>query len=131
MATIGEAARRSGLSIETIRFYERSGVVEKPGRSASNRRNYSPEQIGRLRLIKRLRDLGFGLSDAQHLSVLAADPKGECQSVQRVAVMHMETVRQKIAELQHLEAALVELTENCNAGRVNCPMLAQLRSGFF
>ncbi|MEX0968951.1 MAG: MerR family transcriptional regulator [Paracoccaceae bacterium] len=126
MATIGKAARQSGLSIETIRFYERSGVVPKPDRSANNRRSYSTEQIGRLRLIRRLRDLGFGLTDAQVLSSLAIAPNADCHAVLGIAQSHIKTVRSKMAELRKFEAALVELTANCGDGRVSCPMLAQL-----
>lgn len=127
MATIGDVARKTGLSIEAIRFYERSCVVEKPARSANNRRSYSNAQIGRLRLIKRLRDLGFGLADAQLLSLLAAELNADCQAVLDIAQSHIRTVRAKISELRKFEAALVELTENCSLGQVRCPMLAQLQ----
>ncbi|MCD9150154.1 MerR family transcriptional regulator [Pseudophaeobacter flagellatus] len=67
MIAIGEASRQSGIGIETIRYYEREGIVPKPERAANNRRLYSVHDVGRLRLLKKCRDLGFPLADAKTL----------------------------------------------------------------
>ncbi|SHE99139.1 MerR family transcriptional regulator, mercuric resistance operon regulatory protein [Ruegeria intermedia] len=127
MIAIGEAARQSGVGIETIRYYEREGIVPRPARAANNRRLYSAQDVGRLRFLKRCRDLGFSLSDAKALLDLSEGGAADCADVSALAQRHMESVRRKIAELQRLEAALSELTANCAEGSVDCPMLSRLR----
>ncbi|MGV6805976.1 MAG: MerR family transcriptional regulator [Ruegeria sp.] len=127
MIAIGEAARQSGVGIETIRYYEREGIVPRPARGANNRRVYSQQGVGRLRFLKRCRDLGFSLSDAKALLDLSEGGDAECGEVSALAAQHVDSVRRKIAELQRLEAALCELTANCAEGSADCPMLAQLR----
>ncbi|WP_029062607.1 MerR family transcriptional regulator [Labrenzia sp. DG1229] len=126
MIAIGEASRRSGVGIETIRYYEREGVVPRPVRAANNRRLYSDDDVGRLRFLKRCRDLGFPLADAKALLKLSHHDDDECQSVKTIAERHAAKVREKIEELQRLEAALAELTKNCLDGNVSCPMLNRL-----
>ncbi|MCR9056075.1 MAG: MerR family transcriptional regulator [Rhodobacteraceae bacterium] len=126
MIAIGEASRRSGVGIETIRYYEREGVVPRPVRAANNRRLYSEDDVGRLRFLKRCRDLGFPLADARALLELSHRDDDECQSVKTIAERHTAKVREKIEELQRLEAALAELTRNCSVGNVSCPMLNRL-----
>lgn len=127
MIAIGEAARQSGVGIETIRYYEREGIVPRPARAANNRRLYSAQDVGRLRFLKRCRDLGFSLGDAKALLDLSEGGAADCAEVSALAQRHMESVRRKIAELQRLEAALSELTANCAEGSVDCPMLGRLR----
>ncbi|WP_170366497.1 MerR family transcriptional regulator [Ruegeria arenilitoris] len=127
MIAIGEAARQSGVGIETIRYYEREGIVPRPARAANNRRLYSAQDVGRLRFLKRCRDLGFSLGDAKALLDLSEGGAADCAEVSALAKGHMDSVRRKIAELQRLEAALGELTANCAEGSVDCPMLGRLR----
>lgn len=129
MIAIGEASRQSGVGIETIRYYEREGIVPRPARAANNRRLYSPDEVGRLRYLKRCRELGFSLASAKTLLDLSESRDADCHSVKALAEAHVSDVRQKIKELIKLEAALVELTANCAAGNVACPMLGKLRSG--
>lgn len=126
MVAIGEASRLSGVSIETIRYYEREGFVSRAGRTASGRRVYSDAGIAELRFIKRCRDLGFTIQDAVALRALAAEPSGACETVERLARRHLTDVRTRISELQRLEGALDELVTNCAAGTRACPMLAAL-----
>ena len=128
MIAIGAASRQSGVGIEAIRYYEREGIVPKPGRAANNRRLYSATDVGRLRFLKRCRDLGFGLADAKTLLGLSENCEADCHSVRNLAEIHTTNVRRKLDELKKLEAALVELTANCAIGNVACPMLDQLRS---
>nr|WP_321254301.1 MerR family transcriptional regulator [uncultured Ruegeria sp.] len=128
MFAIGEASRQSGVGIETIRYYEREGIVPKPERASNNRRMYSANDIGRLRFLKKCRDLGFPLTDAKTLLILSEGGSEDCQSVKKLAELHTFNVRAKIDELKRLEAALIELTANCDTGNVSCPMLSKLRS---
>ncbi len=128
MFAIGEASRQSGVGIETIRYYERKGIVPKPERASNNRRMYSAYDVGRLRFLRKCRDLGFSLADAKVLLNLSEGDSEDCQSVKEMAELHISNVRLKINELKRLETALNELTANCNIGNVSCPMLAQIRT---
>lgn len=128
MIAIGEASQQSGVAIETIRYYEREGLVPKPTRASNNRRLYSEHDVGRLRFLKRCRDLGFPLADAKTLLDLSEGGGEDCQSVKGMAELHISNVREKIKQLRQLEAALDELTANCDSGNVSCPMLSHLRS---
>ena len=129
MIAIGEASRQSGVGIETIRFYEREGIVPPPARASNNRRVYSREDVGRLRLLRRCRDLGFPLSDARLLLDISDGRTGDCRTVRETAERHIATLRERIAALKRMEAALSELKANCDGGRVSCPLLEQLRAG--
>ena len=126
MIAIGEAARRSGVSIETIRYYEREGVVPAPRRAANGRRVYSEKEVGRLRFIRRCRDLGFSISVAKALLSLSQGENENCAVVKDIGSAHLNEVRSKIAELKALEAALKELTANCQSGSTSCQMLEAL-----
>lgn len=128
MFAIGEASRRSGVSIETIRYYEREGIVPKPQRAANGRRMYSEGEIGRLRFIRKCRDFGFGINDARALLALSEGAKADCEAALQVASAHLEMVRSKISELRKLEAALKQMTVNCASGNPRCPMLEELKS---
>lgn len=127
MFAIGEASRLSGVGIEAIRYYERQGIVPRPARAANNRRLYSPADVGRLRFLRTCRDLGFSLADTRILLAFSERPDPDCGSVQRLAERQIASVRNKIAELGRLEAGLRELSQNCSAGRLDCPMLDRLR----
>lgn len=129
MIAIGEASRLSGVGIETIRYYEREGIVPKPERAANNRRLYTMEDVGRLRFLKKCRDLGFPLADAETLLGLSEHQEADCEIVMRMAETHKTNIRKKIADLVRLEAALDEVTANCAQGNVDCPMLRTLREG--
>lgn len=129
MVAIGEASRRSGVPIETIRYYEREGIISPAGRTPSGRRTYSGAEIAELCFIKRCRDLGFSLSDAVALHGLALKPTGACETVEQLGRTHLLNVQTKIAELRRLETALAELVSNCAKGQRDCPMLDELRTG--
>lgn len=128
MIAIGEASRQSGVGIETIRYYEREGFVPIPARALNNRRLYSANDVGRLRFLKKCRDLGFSLSVAKALLELSEGSADDCRSVKELAEAHIASVRTKINELRRLERALSELTANCDSGKVHCPMLQRLRT---
>jgi MerR family mercuric resistance operon transcriptional regulator len=127
MIAIGEAARLSGVSIETIRYYEREGIVAQPARGENGRRLYGATEVADLTFIRRCRDLGFPMPDARALLALSHGRDSDCDRVRDLATRHLATVRDRIAELRRLEGALVELTANCAAGSPLCPMLDELR----
>ncbi|WP_299479780.1 MerR family transcriptional regulator [uncultured Roseibium sp.] len=126
MIAIGEASRQSGVSIETIRYYEREGIISKAGRTASGRRLYSKKAIAELRFVKRCRDLGFSIQHAIALKALTQEAGDTCQSAAEVGQKHLSEVQAKIEELRRLESALLELVGNCAEGRRDCPMLEAL-----
>jgi DNA-binding transcriptional MerR regulator len=128
MSLIGEASKRSGVGIETIRYYEREGIVPKPGRSPNGRRSYTRDDIANLRFIKRCRELGFALQDARALLLISQGGNVDCGNILEFGLAQLEDVRTKIEELRKLEVALEELTSNCKGGSPQCPMLDQIRS---
>jgi MerR family mercuric resistance operon transcriptional regulator len=129
MVAIGEASRKSGVSIETIRYYEREGIIGRAGRTEAGRRDYLRAEISELRFIKRCRDLGFPLEDAAALRDLSRETGSSCSTVEQVGRKHLACVRTRLAELTALEQALAELVHNCTQGSQACPMLATLTSG--
>lgn len=129
MATIGEASRRSGINIETIRYYEREGIIPAPGRSASGRRVYSDDEIAVLAFVRRCRDMGFPLVDVRALMALRNAADDQCDDVRSIAERHIADVRRRIAELRRLEMALKSLVSECSKGRTACPALEELFAG--
>lgn len=113
MFAIGEASRLSGVTVETIRYYEKRGLIEAPGRSASGRRVFSDGEVAELRFIRRCRDLGIGMSGIEDILAAARNGQGQCACVSRVGRQHIESIRNKIKELRALERTLIELLEPC------------------
>ena len=128
MHAIGEASRLSGVSVETIRYYEREGVIGTAERTVSGRRVYTDAAVAELRFIRRCRDLGFPLQVARRLYSLSSENTADCGEVRAFGVSQLAEVKSKIVELRKLASALEELTANCAEGSTNCPMLDQLRS---
>lgn len=126
MHPIGEASRRSGVTVETIRYYEREGIVPAPGRSTTGRRVYSRAEIGRLRFIRRCRDLGFAISEIRALLQLLGAGEQRCADVGSMGMARLRETRQKIEQLRELEAALAQLVHTCGEGRMDCAMLNAL-----
>ena len=116
MPSIGEAARKSGVTVETIRYYERAGIVPGPLRSESGRRVYDAPGIARLRWIKRCRDLGFTLADARALLALSENDDAPRGDVTVIAQGRLAEVGRKIRALRDLEATLGELVRKCAEG---------------
>lgn len=127
--TIGALSKATGVNIETIRYYERVGLVPKPRRSDGGRRIYGETDRKRLTFVRRCRELGFPLDDIRGLLDLAAAESRLCRDVKNKTKDHLQAVRGKIAELKRMEATLVELTNSCNGGdSPDCPILDRLLS---
>lgn len=125
MQSIGSAARASGVGIETIRYYEREGVLPPAPRSGSGRRLYDAAAVSRLRFVKRCRDLGIPLADVRTLLALS-DNRNACGDVKAIGEGHLAAVRAKIDDLRRLEGALVELIAPCDQRQTGCPALRAL-----
>lgn len=129
MSTIGIAAKRSGVGIEAIRYYEREGVIPTAERASNGRRVYDEDAIIRLRFVRRCRDLGFSITQVKALLSLATLKTENCDDANLIGQSHLNDVRHKLADLKLLEAALIGLLANCEGGEANCPMLSQLFDG--
>lgn len=110
---IGEVSKATGLTIDTVRFYEAEGLIVCKGRSGGNYRLYEQEQVDRLSFIRRARDLGFTLEQVRALLDLTDDPRGSCAEVDRIVVEHLAEVDRKLAALQALRKELAERLECC------------------
>ena len=110
--TIGTAAREAGVNVETVRFYERRGLIERPLKGEGYRA-YTSEQIARIRFIKEAQQIGFSLSEIGDLLALRADPAADCSEVRRQAVAKLDEVHRKIDQLRAMGAALETLIEAC------------------
>jgi MerR family mercuric resistance operon transcriptional regulator len=123
--SIGELFRRSGVNIETIRYYERTKVLASPPRTASGRRVYGPAQTRTLAFIRRSREVGFTLDEIRTLLALSAENRqGACAEARELAKDHLGAVRAKIADLRALESVLAEAVRRCEAGETpGCPLI--------
>jgi len=112
--TIGKAARQAGVGVETVRFYQREGLVEQPPKPlGSGVRTYSPDMVARIRFIKEAQQIGFSLREIRELLTLQADPSTDCSDVREQAVAKLEEVRRKIDRLREIGAALETLIAAC------------------
>ncbi|MDF1587514.1 MerR family DNA-binding transcriptional regulator [Geminicoccaceae bacterium 1502E] len=125
--TIGAVARRGGVSVETVRYYERIGLLPPPPRSAGGHRLYGEEDARRLDFVRRGRALGFGLEEIRRLLRLEA---GGCGEAQLLAREQLASLRRKMAELRRMERALAGAAAGCSASRAaGCPLLRTLSGG--
>lgn len=111
--TIGTAAQVAGVNVETIRFYERRGLIAQPLKPNEGYREYSPETVSRIRFIRRAQEIGFSLREIEELISLRADPHADCGDVREKARAKLDIVDQKIAELKRVRAALNEVISAC------------------
>ena len=125
---IGELARRAGVKIDTIRFYERQGILPEPPRRESGYREYPPETVGVIRFIKRAQELGFTLREAAELLELREVPRATCGDVLNRALTKIAQIDEKIRDLQAMRAALSQLMAACSGrGSVACcPIIESL-----
>jgi MerR family transcriptional regulator, copper efflux regulator len=112
--TIGEVAAQAEVHIETLRYYERRGLVERPPRSASNYRLYPEEAVRRVRFMKRAQELGFSLNDIKELLSLRAAPEAGCRDVRAHAEAKIKDIDEKIGALTAMKHALSTLVMACS-----------------
>jgi MerR family transcriptional regulator, copper efflux regulator len=112
--TIGEVAERAGVQIETVRYYERRGLLEKPPRSASNYRLYPEEAGRRVRFIKCAQELGFSLNDIKEILSLRGVPEAACREVRAHAEAKIKAIHEKIGALTAMKHALSTLVTECS-----------------
>ena len=126
--TIGRLAKEAGLGIETVRFYERQGLIEPPPRTDSNYRIYPEEEITRLKFIKRAKNLGFTLNEIKDLLALRRDPHATKADVKNRTRVKIEDVTRKIHDLTRIKEALEHVYNACNGhGPLDeCPILKAL-----
>jgi len=124
---IGELARLGGVNLETVRYYERKGLLPKPPRSEAGYRQFSPESESRLRFIKRAQELGFSLAEVLELLTLRVDPQQNCIDVRSRAKAKIADIEQKIETLAAMKDILCVLVEQCeNCASDECPILASM-----
>jgi MerR family transcriptional regulator, copper efflux regulator len=126
--TIGEVAELAKVHIETLRYYERRGLIEEPPRSASNYRLYPEDAVRRLRFIKRAQELGFSLKDIKELLSLRAAPQAECGEIRAHAEAKIKDINEKIGALMAMKSALSNLVTECSGegSLTDCPILESL-----
>lgn len=128
--TIGELSKRTGCIIETIRYYERIGVMPAPPRTAGGHRIYDRDHLKRLNFVRRARALGFTLDQVRGLLALADERETSCAEVERLARAQLDQVRGRIDDLRRMDAVLDEMVARCAGGRVpECPILEALFDG--
>lgn len=124
---IGEAARRSGISAKTIRYYESVGLIPEAGRTAAGYRAYTANEVETLRFIHRARSLGFSVSDVAGLLELWRDRSRASADVKSIALKHVADIERKIAELDSIRRTLLDLTTRCcGDDHPDCPILEEL-----
>ena len=116
---IGDLSRQAGVNIETIRYYERIGVLPKPARQSNGRRTYSPADAERLGFIRHARELGFDLPSVRVLLALQEQPEASCEDASRIAQGQLEEVERRIARLLSLRDVLARMVSECRQGRVS------------
>ncbi len=126
-ATIGALAETAGVNVETIRFYQRKGLMPEPEKPYGSIRRYGAAELARVRFIKSAQRLGFSLEEIGEL--LKLEDGARCSEARQLAEQKLVDVRQKLSDLQRIESVLAGLVARCSAvrGRVNCPLIASLQ----
>lgn len=114
--TIGKLAEATGTKVETVRYYERAGLIAPPARTSGNYRSYRTEDLERLRFIRRTRDLGFSLEEVRALLDMAQERDRDCGTVDELAKRHLGDIDRKIADLKALRRELAGVISSCAGG---------------
>jgi len=128
--TIGQVAQQAGVGVETVRFYERTGLLSAPPRRASGYRQYTQEAVRRIQFIKRSQELGFALKEIRELLCLRVDPDTTCGDVRQRAEAKMADIDAKLRDLQRMHQALAMLVAACDGygPTSHCPILEALEA---
>ena len=125
--TIRKLAEATGVNLETVRYYERIGIMPRPARTRGGHRSYEPEHVKWLNFIRRGRELGFTLKEVRELLRLVDARRYTCAQVQKIAVRHIADIRQKRADLRRLERMLSGMAAQCDGGQLpDCPIIDAL-----
>jgi Cu(I)-responsive transcriptional regulator len=125
--TIGDLAKTTGTNVETIRYYERIGLLPAPARTGANYRTYAADHIGRLSFIRRARNLGFTLEQVRALLSLSDQKDRSCEAVDSIARAHLAEVDRKIADLRALHRELATIIGRCGQGTIaDCRIIEAL-----
>jgi len=128
-----QLAKAVDVNIETLRYYERRGLIPAPQRKDSGYRQYSPDYVVRLHFIQKAKALGFRLEEIKQLLSLRVDPQTSCDQVRERAEAKLAEIEQKITELKKMKGALQKLAASCHSGGPagECPILEALESEQF
>jgi MerR family mercuric resistance operon transcriptional regulator len=124
--TIARVAHAAGVGVETVRYYERRGLVPQPTQRIGSYRHYLPDHVRRIRFIKRAQDLGFTLQEIA--SLLELEDGTDRRSIRRIAEARLEDTRRRIADLKRIEGVLAHLLHDCatHAKAPRCPIIAAI-----
>ncbi len=125
--TIGSLSKQTGCVIQTIRYYEKIGLLPEPDRSPRGHRLYNEDILNRLKFILRTRQLGFNIEERRAFLELIDEEKYTCQKIRQKTLLHAQEIRQKIKDLKKMERELLKMTDQCNDGHgTDCSILATL-----
>ena len=124
---IGELANATATKVETVRYYEKIGLLTPPARTSANYRSYGSEHLARLSFIRRARDLGFTLEAVRELLTLSDDKAQSCEAVDSIAQSHLTEIDRKIGDLAALRSELDRVLGSCRHGTIgNCKIIETL-----
>ena len=131
LLNIGQVAKQTDVTVETIRFYEKQGLISTPQRSDSGYRQYTTDSVKRLRFIQHAKDVGFTLKDIGELLALRQEPGASCTEIKLCTLQKIEEVDQKIKDLNRIREALARMIMKCSGQGVlsECPILEELELG--
>lgn len=118
MIAIGALSQRTGVNIETIRYYERTGLIPPPPRTTSGRRLYAPADVRRLTFIRHARELGFAIASIKTMLGLQEMPEASCEKLSAIAAGQLAAVESRIRRLRRLRSELTRMINECNNGNV-------------
>ena len=128
--SVGQLAKRTGVGVETVRFYERRGLLAEPTRRASGYRVYDESSVARLQFIRQAKDLGFRLSEIKELLALWFGPRTKCCDVRKKAQAKVAEIEERIESLRTMKRALAAIASRCErrGGVAECPLFTVLRT---
>ena len=124
--TIGQVAKLAGVGVETIRFYEREGLLNKPKRKLSGYRMFGPDVVNRIKFIKNVKELGFSLKEIRELLFLRVDSRGTAAEVKRRVDSKIDQIDRRISDLKKVRSALAQVSRSAGKGSSSqgeCPLL--------
>lgn len=129
--SIGQLAKRAGVGVETVRYYEREGLLAEPQRRQSGYRQYQSDTVDRLLFIRRAKELGFTLKEIKELLSLRVDEDKTCADVRQQAEAKIADIEDRIRSLQRMKRALVKVTSQCSGSgpTSECPILESIKQG--